>query len=244
MSETIRTSTVPEAIVQHLLDEISSGRLAPGAPLPSQRDLARRLGVSMASLREALRSLEALGIIEVRRGIGSFVTSSPLNPISKRFDWSVLLEADRVEKILEARNILEIGVAQAAARRATDEQIGEIAKTLGIMADAFRSRDVQAYEEADIRFHQLLAAATDNELLVRFAQTLLSALEQFIKAVPHTAPGLGYHFEILAALREHNPGRAETAMRHLLSISDMHFQKARAEEQSSPAAPHSSASST
>ncbi|MCL5075691.1 MAG: FCD domain-containing protein, partial [Chloroflexi bacterium] len=178
-------------------------------------------------LREALRALQAIGIIEIRRGIGMFVTESPLNPISKSFDWSVFLKAEQVEKIMEARHILEVGLARVAALHATDEEIEEMSEILDTMSDAFRHHNTRLYEEADIRFHLALASAADNPLLLRFAQILRSALETFIKAVPHTAAGFKYHREVLEAIRKHNPSKAEAAMRRLLSVTEIHLQQAK-----------------
>jgi len=211
-----------------MLDEISSGSLPRGAPLSSQRDLARQLGVSVASLREALRSLQAMGIIEIRRGIGMFVTESSLSPISRNFDWAVLLETGQVEAIMEARYILEVGSARVAANRASDEQIEEIARAFEAMAEGFHRRDKKFRDDADIRFHLALAKATGNQLLVCFTETLLTALERFIKAVPLTAAGLARHGKVLEAIRERNPSKAEAAMRRLLGVTERHAQEAKA----------------
>ena len=227
MAEAIHAHTVSEIIVQRFLDDISAGKLSPGDRLPSQRQLARDMGVSMAALREALRSLQAMGIIEIRHGIGACVSRSPLKAISRGFDWSVFLSAEEVDKIMEARQILEVGLARAAATRASEAHLQELANILDAMAMAFRNQDESAYEDADIRFHLALARASDNPLLVHFAEILLSALEAFIKAVPHTAAGYKRHQRVLDAIREHNPRLAEAAMRRLLAVTEAHYQRGR-----------------
>jgi GntR family transcriptional regulator, transcriptional repressor for pyruvate dehydrogenase complex len=217
MDHRIRPQTVAEAVIERILGDISAGRLEAEQRLPPQREMAQSLGVSNSSVREALQSLQTMGVIEIRHGVGAFVLDQTrIRPMSKPGAWSVVLTSRRIEEVMEARCVVEIGLARMAAERATDEQIEELSGCLAEMTRALGQNDGQVYSENDVRFHTLLAESSGNVLLSHFTHTLGDPLRSLIEFLPYSSAGLLRHRHILDAVRRRNSADAARAMAHLM----------------------------
>ncbi|APU14430.1 MULTISPECIES: FadR/GntR family transcriptional regulator [Actinoalloteichus] len=155
---------------------IVSGELRPGDRLPREADLAERLGLSRNSLREAVRALSLIRVLDVRQGDGTYVTS--LEP-------SVLLEAmgfivdlhrdDSLLQFFEVRRILEPAAAALAAQSATDAQIAELTALLDDLGEQPSVDDLLAN---DLEFHRRVAAVSGNEVLVSLIETVSSRTQR------------------------------------------------------------------
>jgi DNA-binding FadR family transcriptional regulator len=169
MTSSERTSFRPlqryEQIAERLADDIRSGVLAPGERLPSERDLARTLEVSRASVREALASLALQGVVETRHGAGTFVVGLP--PSEPPHDASP-------SAVLEARVALEPQVARLAAARALPDETAE--KLLAAMEA--EPVDIATWNASDRLFHRQLAAMTGNPVLLAFADHVASLMDE------------------------------------------------------------------
>jgi DNA-binding FadR family transcriptional regulator len=154
-----------EQIAERLADDIRSGVLAPGERLPSERDLARTLEVSRASVREALASLQLQGVVETRHGAGTFVVGLP--PSEPPHDASP-------SAVLEARAQLEPAVARLAAARAQPDEVAE--KLLAAMEA--EPVDIATWNASDRLFHRQLAAMTGNPVLLAFADHVASLMDE------------------------------------------------------------------
>jgi DNA-binding FadR family transcriptional regulator len=156
--------------IERIKDMIVSGELKPGSRLPKEVDLAERLGLSRNSLREAVKALSLIHVLDVRQGDGTYVTS--LQP-------EVLLEAvsflldfhrdDSVLALLEVRRILEPAATAMAAYAMRDEEISKLSELLEIMENA---RDLPTLAQADLRFHHLIAAGSGNRVLASLVDSL------------------------------------------------------------------------
>lgn len=218
MDHKIRPQTVAEAVVERILADISSGQIEAEQRLPPQRELARRLGVSNSSVREALQSLQTMGVIEIRHGVGAFVLDQAhIRPMYKTGSWSGILTSHHIEEVMEARCVVEVGVACMAAERATEEQIEVLSHCLTEMTRAISQNDGRLYSEQDVRFHMLLAESSGNMALSQFADSLSAPLQTLIESLPYSSAGLLRHHHILDALRNHNPAAAARAMAGLMS---------------------------
>jgi DNA-binding FadR family transcriptional regulator len=154
-----------EQIAERLADDIRSGVLAPGERLPSERDLARTLEVSRASVREALASLQLQGVVETRHGAGTFVVGMP--PSEPPHDASP-------SAVLEARAQLEPAVARLAAARAQPDEVAE--KLLAAMEA--EPIDIATWNASDRLFHRQLAAMTQNPVLLAFADHVAALMDE------------------------------------------------------------------
>jgi GntR family transcriptional repressor for pyruvate dehydrogenase complex len=210
---------VTERILAHIRDE----GLRPGDRLPSNRALSERFVVATPTLREALRRLEATGAVELRHGSGVYVRADlarmiMVNPNRLRLDRSAILD------LLEARELIEPHIAEAAARNATDAQLDELAASLDA-AGAALAED-SALHTANMNFHRILARLAGNGAL---AQVLDSLIELHDEEQRHILALYGdrdhdhqAHRAILTAVRGRHPRKARRLMtEHLRDVREV-----------------------
>jgi DNA-binding FadR family transcriptional regulator len=171
-----RTTTGPlhhpqryERVAERLADEIRAGVLAPGDRLPSERDLARRLEVGRASVREGIAALQLQGVVETRPGSGSFVTADAPAHLAEE---DALHDASP-SAVLEARAAFEPSVVRLAAARRRRDPVAEA------LLDAMDSEpDRAAWNRTDRLFHRQLAAMTGNPVLLKIADDVAALMDQ------------------------------------------------------------------
>jgi len=180
-----------EQAVEQLRDLIVSGRLKPGDRLPTEQVLCRQLNISRSTVREALRVLEAEGWVEVRRGMGSFIVERPVTilPRSEIGQW---LESHRtaIEQVIQVRESIEPSAAELAALNSTPEELHNIQNLvvdLASIIDQIRQRGDEALysqlAQVDTSFHQAIAEASDNDLMVELISQILPMFYQSDLAV-------------------------------------------------------------
>lgn len=203
--------------VEQIRDVIKRHGLRPGQRLPAERELVRLLRMSRTSVREALRMLEGLGVVEVRPGRGTFLRADVQDGLRPQ-GWEEYLshQRDRVLDILEVREVVDARAAALAARRAAPDEISALEDLLREMGKAVQANDVDALVDIDIRFHSLIARISRNTLLAELASSILHALRDDREAT-FRLPGrpmrsLQEHRAILDAIRR---GEAEVAERHM-----------------------------
>jgi DNA-binding FadR family transcriptional regulator len=152
---------VQDAIRAYILEN----RLRPGDALPPEGELARQLGVSRNSVREAVRSLESVGVIETRRGSGLFVSSFSFDPILDNLQYSLLSDLTKLSDLLQVRRVLEVGMIETAMNSMTDEIKAQIAQTVDTMGQLAKAG--QSFVGEDRRFHRLLFEHVGNSVLIR-----------------------------------------------------------------------------
>ena len=163
-----------ERIAARLVGDIRIGRLAPGERLPSERELARRLGVGRASVREALAALALQGVLETRPGSGSFVAADALARVAEEDGNAPAPPDASPSELLESRMLLEPQVARLAARTARRDP--ELERLLDVMETSPDDRG--AWNDADRRFHHRIAALTGNAVLVAVAGHVAALMDQ------------------------------------------------------------------
>lgn len=220
---------VYQQVAEQLREAILDGTLAPGAPLPAERELGERFGVSRTSVREALRQLEAQGLAVAAGPTAPLRVVAPeqLSAGPVRQALGHLMRLGRVPQgdLIELRCALESAAVEGAARRRPAPDLAAAAAELEVMRAA--EHDLLAFEAADVRFHLALVAASGNEaiglvmLAVRdsIAAYLLDALRA-VRDTPATTRRLtAEHAAILEAVAARDPGPAAALMRdHVLGF--------------------------
>jgi GntR family transcriptional regulator, transcriptional repressor for pyruvate dehydrogenase complex len=179
--------SVTDAIVQRIVDYVRSSHLAPGDRLPGEHELVRILGVSRMSVREALRSLAATGLIEAQPGLGTFVAKPSLltflvhGPLP-----SLLTSLEDVTEFFEARRALEPQILALAAEKATDDEVRTLGELLGLMADTVETGTFDDRPWLD--FHGTLFQACHNRLVISMATPITAMMELLF---PHTVTARG-----------------------------------------------------
>ena len=224
-----RTSVIAE-VMKRIRSLIESGNLSPGSRLPSERELRESLGVGRSTVREALRALDALGLVEVRQGKGTYVRSAPANAS----DMLTMTEAshsdwEQLDRIVEARLPIETYAASLAAIRRTDEQLAQLAERLGDFERAIQTNDLSKLVLADIEFHNLIADVASPVLLScldSIGVLLINSRRMSLSRADRLPHVLDKHRLIYEAIAATDPGKASQAMSdHLLDfISELGFQ--------------------
>jgi GntR family transcriptional repressor for pyruvate dehydrogenase complex len=161
---------VTDAAIEKIKEMIISGELRPGERLPKEADLARRLGLSRSSLREAVRALTLVRILDVRQGDGTYVSSLESDVLLEAVSFVVDVHQDRsVLHLLEARRVLEAATAALAAQFITDAELAELDRLLAEMSGCV---DVEELVEHDLAFHRAIALASRNPVLASLLDSL------------------------------------------------------------------------
>lgn len=218
-----RTS-LSDSIVEQLTALIAKGALKPGDRMPTEKALSEQFGVGRTSVREALKSLAAMGLVESQAGEGHFVATDGSRVVDRSLQAGLLLDATKVPELIETRLMLESEAAALAARRATEEQVAEIERQLQAMVDA--GDDHSLYLEADLRFHLAIATASQNSILANLLASIRSYLQSWIRETlrrgsHRRAEGsIAEHRRILEAIQKRKAKAARQAMNdHILSSS-------------------------
>jgi DNA-binding FadR family transcriptional regulator len=221
-----RADTVADALL-HL---VVTGEFPPGSKLPSEAELAERFEVSRLTVREAIRSLAFTRVIRVQQGRSSFINPSdqwsPLDPRLLKARGQASGEPLRLPKrLLEARRTVEVGIAELAATRRSDDQLAQMAAFVERMRDAHRDTEVPKFVEADLGFHQMLFEAADNVFLDALFEPLaavLRTLRHETSSVPEIrAHAIEWHAKILASVADGDTDAAREMMRgHLIQTEN------------------------
>jgi GntR family transcriptional repressor for pyruvate dehydrogenase complex len=210
-----------EQIAQQLCEHISTAGLRPGDRLPPERELAARLGVSRASLAQALVALEVLGVVSVRHGDGAVVVE---HASDRQVVSALRAHRDRLPEVLEARAALEVKLASLAAERRTEADLRTIDEALAAMA-----ADVEAGGrgvEGDERFHAAVTAAGHSALLTRLMQEISDLIRESrlesLGQPGRPSASLAGHQRIADAIHRQDAAGAAAAMEaHIELVSDV-----------------------
>jgi DNA-binding FadR family transcriptional regulator len=217
----VTVARASSSIAEQIRGAIVGGRLSAGERLPPERELAEQFGVSRVTVRDALRALEAMGLIEVRVGArgGAFVTVPSGSVVGQTMSDMMMMQALTPDDIVEARLVVELGTVTLACARATDE---DLARLRGHAERAKREIKAKTYtREMSWEFHALLAEAAHNIALEGLSASFRSTLS--MHPVRAREPGGGHprtveeHARIVDALERRDGAAARQEMaRHLL----------------------------
>ena len=203
-----------EQVVRQVRELITRGELRPGDRLPSERDLAKRLGISRPSLRTGLRFLAALGVLQSRRGAGTFIADGPPALDSEPLNLMAALHGFTPDEMFEARRVLDVGLAGLAAERATEEQLATLAEEVAEMYASID--DPGEYLIHDLRFHRAVAAASCNPILTALMEMVTAGIYEGRRAKVNAAADVkasaGLHRKVYKAIRARNAADARAAM--------------------------------
>jgi len=209
----VRT-TLTESAFEQLISYVVKGEWKAGDRIPPERDLCQQLGIARTSLREALKAMELVGMLDSRVGDGTFVCPRS-EFLSRPLLWAFTgTDHAELRDIMEARELLERDLAGLAAERASDAEIEKIRATIDRMRESIASEGSTL--DADMAFHLAVAEAAHNEVLRNAVQLLRNLMRQWlvlklmIPQVPSNV--LKQHEAIFGAIQEHDPDAARNAM--------------------------------
>ncbi len=227
--ETITRRRLSDEVVDRLEGLIYSGEFGLGDQLPSERDLMERFSVGRPSVREALFSLQKMGLVAITSGERARVTKPTPETVLNGLTATVrhmLIDGQGVRHMQEARLFLEAGLARDAARHATEEDIAHLQEALAENKRAMD--DAQIFERTDVNFHYVLAEIPRNPVFVAIHEAVVEWLtEQRHKSLMNKGAAQNaydWHAKIFRAVADHDVEGAERAMRgHLGDVSQYYW---------------------
>jgi GntR family transcriptional repressor for pyruvate dehydrogenase complex len=205
---------VAQSVVSRILDLVKSGMLRSGDRLPSERELIEILNISRPSLREAIRALATLGVVETRHGGGAYVTDLKASTLLAPLDFFLSLSQSNLADVFESRRLIEIEIVRKAAINATPADVEMLRGML--VAHEKVLTDPVGFRILDARFHSQLSEIAGNSILERFALGLYNmGLDIRRRATENLAlirRSLGEHTSIMRAIEAGDASAAATAM--------------------------------
>lgn len=226
MFKAVSLNRVSQAIVEQVKLLMRQGRLKPGDRLPSERELCERFGVSRVTVREALRVLEAGGLVDIRVGArgGAFVTSPTSQQVGEGLADLLNLSPLTARDVTEARQVFELGIVPIVVERATDEDITDLREMLRKHREALDRGDYEMAMSAE--FHVRIAASTHNPAIEMLVQSFHGPLLMSLLTAKELAPLMGQrgaeeHTAIVDAIAARDVERATSIMsEHLQRTAD------------------------
>ena len=210
-------------VVNHIRSLIESGTLQPGDKIPPEREFARSLKISRASLRTGIGYMAAMGVMKIRHGVGTFVADGPPQFGTASLSLIGALHGFQSWQMFEARIILESHLAALAAERGKQEQFSALAEEV---ADMFASMSSPAeYLIHDLMFHRVVSQASGNPILAAIIETITSALydtrRKTVERSTDMRESAEMHREIYRAIRARNPKEAHNLMEQHLRMAQI-----------------------
>jgi GntR family transcriptional repressor for pyruvate dehydrogenase complex len=223
MDAPVKNTKVYEQVIEKIKEMIVSGKLKKGDKLPPERELVDQLQASRASIREALKALQIIGLIESRQGGGNYIRESFEGSLFEPLSIMFSLQNSRPEEILELRKVIEVETAALAAKNINDEELIEIK---GIIDQIKESYDEELNAKLDKELHYKIANSSGNFLVVVILTAVSSLVDSFIKdarkliltQIENREILIEHHENLYNALLEHNKGRAAEVMRKHLDF--------------------------
>jgi DNA-binding FadR family transcriptional regulator len=220
----IKKTRIAEEVADRIRVLMLDGTFPAGEPLPSERHLAERFGVSRGSIRDALRTLETIGLLETRHGQGTFPHELSVDRLVAPLASVMAYRSDLQDELLDVRRMFEPAVARAAALRATDEDLADLQRILDTQRQKLKTGQSAIVE--DTAFHAILARSTRNRVVMSIMATLNDLLvdsrTQSLQQKGRPARSVDGHDSVVAALRRRDPEGASQAMyNHIDQIADL-----------------------
>jgi GntR family transcriptional regulator, transcriptional repressor for pyruvate dehydrogenase complex len=209
-------------VVNHVRALIEEGTLKPGDKIPPEREFSRKLKISRASLRAGIGHLAAMGVLNVRHGVGTFIADGPPALGTASLALLGVLHGFKPWQMFEARLILESHLAALAAERGREEHFTALAEEVTEMYATFH--EPQEYLIHDMRFHRTIAEASGNPILAVLIETIMTALYDERRKTVERSRDLKQaaetHREIYRAIRSHNAAKARSVMEQHLKMAE------------------------
>ena len=215
---TVEKTALPDQIAARILQMIRDKQLHRGDKLPPERKLATTMQVGRPALREALRGLSLMNIIEIRPGDGAYVTELDTAQLVQHLDFVFSIDDFAILDLFDARKIVEVGIIELAAHKVSEDDIVKLENCLTSSERA--GRDPEAFLHADMNLHLLIARIAGNPIILRFMESIhqmgLASRRRTGRLEGVVEQSAVDHRRIVVALKARDPHAAREAMRHHL----------------------------
>jgi GntR family transcriptional repressor for pyruvate dehydrogenase complex len=178
MLEPNKTTKVYEQVIEQIKSKIKSGEIKKGDRLPSEREMSELIGVSRTSVREAIRALEVVGLVESKQGAGNYIKTNFDNSLFEPLSVMFMLQESSVKEMYDLRETLELECAKLSAKNIEDN---ELALLTAIVDRMYLAGSEEESLELDIKFHYLIAKTSRNVLLINMLDVISQLMDEFIQ---------------------------------------------------------------
>jgi len=225
--EAIRRNKIYEEVAKRI-EQLILAKMKPGDKLPPERELSEMFGVSRSSIRDAIRSLELMGLVEPKQGIGTVVRELSAEMLVSPLSNVLMRQHQLVSELLDVRKMLEPPLAARAAAHASDEEIAEMEDILRRQSEKMAQGELAVEEDSE--FHYAIALASGNSVVLKVLDLLMDLLrgtrEKSLQVGGRPQKSMAGHRRIMAAIRKHDATAAEAAMRrHVEEIEQIVLEK-------------------
>ena len=220
--------SVVDKIINEIKNALMRGELKPGGKFPTEKELIERYGVSRGAVREAVKMLVALGVVEIKRGNGTYIARRISPSALNQLIFSLIQKKGTPQELLELREVMEIGVLEVILSKLTKKDIEKMEKAIEKMEKVCRDGiiDKKILSRIDLEFHYAFAEATHNPLIVELFTTILEmflptiedSLRYNIQIENDPLKGARIHRKILGALKERNLKKARKTIQDSLKV--------------------------
>lgn len=224
----LNRESIPSLIIERITELIISKKLKPGDQLPTELELAQQLGVGRNSLREAVKILSYLGVVEIRRGIGTFIAESMSTSVMNPLIMALIIEQKTSKEIIELRLLIDTAAAEIVIQKASDGDINRIEDVNNQLRKEAGKKPVNSrkLKDLDIRFHETLLELTNNNLLSKIGKSIytlfLASIEKTVAADPIRA--VKNHQLVIDAIKKRDKLLLRKIMNQSLSFWIDHIQ--------------------
>lgn len=224
MTQKIKPKKIYEEVSDIIVNRVKQGELSPGDRLESVEKMAENFGVSRSAIREALSGLRAMGLVDIRQGEGTFITSFDAKAFALPAATALIMKRKDIKELAAVRSMLEIGAAGLAAELHTKEDLIPLEKALLLMKDAKGKGELG--EKADLNFHLAIANATQNNMLINLMGSVsditLESMRETRRLILYTKDGMNRlykeHERIFEAIKNRDSKTAQDEMQHHLAL--------------------------
>jgi len=213
-----RVESAVDRVLNSFKEALITGELVPGGRIPSELELSKQLAVSRGSVREAMKILSAFGIVEIRRGNGTYIAQSDHKVVFDPLLFSLILSRAKMKELVELRELMEFAIVKLVIQNADDEDHLAIEEKIHEMEDLIRSKNSQPklLAQSDVDFHYALGKATKNHLVEKIYNFVIDFFTPSIRLTHEKQErgqyALAYHKKIYEALKDRDVDRAIAAV--------------------------------
>jgi GntR family transcriptional repressor for pyruvate dehydrogenase complex len=217
--QSIHQRSVVDTIIETFKQALIDGELEPGQKLPSEAELGQQFGVGRSAIREAMKILQALGVVTIQQGNGTYIVDKPSPTMLSPLVFAIMLESGMSSELVDLRRIIEIGYCELAAKNATNadwERIEEAASAHATYASQ-PNPDVEQLVLLDLEFHRTILDASHNALVIRMGHAIeelffASLRNTYIAVADNREKSVRFHREIVSAIRDGDPVKIHQAV--------------------------------
>jgi len=216
----VQREPVVTAVVNRIKEKLISGELKPGQKLPSEIELSQTLGVGRSSVREALKMLKALGVVQAQQGDGTYIAKSINENAIDPLVFPLILQPGSGEQLVEFRGLFEAAYTKLAAQRMTQEDFSKIEKNLEKHKKAMAENKLDELSDIEEEFHTVILKATKNPFVIKVGQVILAIFWFSIRKTSKMFPERSFedHKRIFQALKARDSEKIEKAIYKSLEV--------------------------